>query len=249
MTRAAGFTLLELLIAVAIFALVGAMAYGGLQRVLDQQHGTEEQSQRLADLQTAYRIMQRDLEQIANRKIRNEFGDSIEALVGGSGFNGVEFTRAGHANPAGFLRSDLQRVAYVPDQETLLRRTWRVLDRAQDSVPDEQKLMEGLRRFSMRFLDEANEWQERWPPAQNPGSAPATPGFPKAVEVQVELDDVGTLSWLFQMPDNAVASPQGLPAGGGGQTGNNADTGGAPGGGAATDSGGQLQDGSEEGTP
>jgi len=35
MTRAAGFTLLELLIAVAIFALVGAMAYGGLQRVLD----------------------------------------------------------------------------------------------------------------------------------------------------------------------------------------------------------------------
>jgi general secretion pathway protein J len=249
MTRAAGFTLLELLIAVAIFALVGAMAYGGLQRVLDQQHGTEEQSQRLADLQMAYRIMQRDLEQIADRKIRNEFGDSVEALVGGSGFNGVEFSRAGHANPAGFLRSDLQRVAYVPDQETLLRRTWRVLDRSQDTVPDEQKLIEGMRRFSMRFLDEANEWQDRWPPPQNLGSAPTGPGFPKAVEVQVEVDDVGTLSWLFQMPDNVIPVLQGPPGGTGADAGNNAGTDGEPGGGEAVDGGGQLQDGSSEAIP
>ncbi len=241
MTRCPGFTLLELLIAVAIFALVGAMAYGGLQRVLDQQQGTEEQSQRLADLQKAYRIMQRDLEQLANRNIRNEFGDSVDALVGGSGFNGVEFTRAGHANPAGFLRSDLQRVAYVPDQETLLRRTWRVLDRAQDSVPDEQVLVEGMQRFAIRFLDGANEWQERWPPPQNLASAPVNPGFPKAVEVQLELDDIGTLSWLFQMPDNAVTTPQSpLPGGGGEDTGDNADTNSQGG------DGGQPQDAAEE---
>ena len=224
MKRCLGFTLLELLIALAIFALVGAMAYGGLQRVLDQQQGTEQQSQRLADLQKAYRIMQRDLEQMANRKIRNEFGDSLAALVGGSGFNGVEFSRAGYANPAGFLRSDIQRVAYVPDQETLLRRTWRVLDRAQDSVPDEQILVEGLQRFSIRFLDAANEWQERWPPPQNLGAGAVGPGFPKAVEVLLELDDVGTLSWLFQLPENAVASPQSPPGGAGG-AGNNGNTG------------------------
>ncbi|MCG6865312.1 MAG: type II secretion system minor pseudopilin GspJ [Thiogranum sp.] len=211
MRHARGFTLLELLIALAIFALVGAMAFGGLKGVLDQKEHTMAQSQRLSDLQKAYRIMQRDLEQMVSRKIRNEFGDQVDALVGGSGFNGVEFSRAGYANPAGFLRSDIQRVAYIPDQETLLRRTWRVLDRAQDTRPDEQVLVEGMQRFSMRFLDKDNEWQDQWPP-QSAVTGGATIGFPRAVEVQLELDDVGTLSWLFPLPQNAVATPQ-PPAG------------------------------------
>jgi len=222
MKRCPGFTLLELLIAVAIFALVGAMAFGGLQGVLNQKQHTLEQSQRLSDLQKAYRIMQRDLEQITARGIRNGFGDPVEALVGGSGFSGVEFSRDGHANPVGFLRSDIQRVAYIPDQETLLRRTWRVLDRAQDTLPDEQVLVEGMRRFSVRFLDERGEWQDQWPPQQTQLNATTYPGFPRAIEVQLELDDIGTLAWLFPLPDNFVvtAAP---PPGGGGETGGNAD--------------------------
>ena len=219
MRRCRGFTLLELLIAVAIFALIGAMAYSGLQQVLNQQARTREASQRLSDLQKAYRIMQRDLEQLVERKIRNEFGDTVEALVGGSGFDGVAFSRAGRANPAGFVRSNLQRVAYVPDQETLLRRTWRVLDRAQDTQPDEQVLVEGLRRFSMRFLNDGNEWQDRWPP-QAQGGGIASAGLPRAVEVQLELDDLGTINWLFALPANVVVSAQssGGSGGGNGQT-------------------------------
>ena len=217
MRRFQGFTLLELLIALAIFALVGAMAFGGLKGVLDQKEHTMAQSQRLSDLQKAYRIMQRDLEQMVNRKIRNEFGDQVDALVGGSGFNGVEFSRAGYANPAGFLRSDIQRVAYIPDQETLLRRTWRVLDRAQDTLPDEQVLVEGMQRFAMRFLDKDNEWQEQWPPQQNQISGSSTGEFPRAVEVQLELEDVGTLSWLFPLPENFVATPLSASGSGSGQ--------------------------------
>ena len=165
----AGFTLLELLVALSIFALISAMAYGGLQSVMTQQQQTGARSERLSDLQKAYRIMQRDLEQVVSREIRNEFGDRIGSMVGGSGFDGVEFSRGGHPNPAGFLRSDILRIAYVPDQDTLLRRTWRVLDRAQDTEPDEQNLIESMSRFSMRFLDQGNVWRERWPPAADLG--------------------------------------------------------------------------------
>jgi general secretion pathway protein J len=213
--RSAGFTLLELLVALAIFALISAMAYGGLQSVMTQQQETAARSDRLADLQKAYRIMQRDLEQIVNREVRNEFGDRIGVLVGGSGFDGVEFSRGGHPNPAGFLRSEIQRVAYVPDQDILLRRTWRVLDRAQDTEPDEQRLVESMSLFSMRFLDQANEWQESWPPATGLGEA--APGLPVAVEVQLELDELGILTWLFRLPQDYV--PSVLAAGGGGDDG------------------------------
>jgi general secretion pathway protein J len=235
MKRQRGFTLLELLIAVAIFALVGAMAYSGLQQVLDQNAHTRVQSQRLSDLQKAYAIIQRDLEQLTERKIRNEFGDTIDALVGGSGFNGVEFSRAGHANPAGFLRSDIQRVAYVPDQETLLRRTWRVLDRAQDSLPDEQVLVEGMQRFSVRFLDQANEWQDQWPPQAAQLGAGIVVGMPRAVEVQLELDDVGILNWLFGLPENYVVPLPNRPGGAGGRANR-----GSPDNGAQNDGGGQT---------
>ena len=201
--RNTGFTLLELLVSLTIFALIGVMAYGGLQSVLTQQSSTEEASKRLADLQKAYRIMRRDLEQIVARKIRNEYGDTIDELVGGSGFTGVEFSRAGHPNPAGFLRSDLQRVAYVPDQDILLRQTWRVLDRAQDSTPDEQVLVEGISRFSMRFLNAANEWLESWPPAL--GLSATTEGLPQAVEVELELDNLGIINWIFRLPQEFEA--------------------------------------------
>lgn len=217
MIRQQGFTLLELLVSLSIFALIGAMAYGGLTQVLKQQQATEVQSQQLADLQKSYRIMQRDLEQLINRGIRNEYGDSIDALVGGSGYDGVEFSRAGHANPAGFLRSDLQRIAYVPDQDTLIRRTWRVLDRAQDSLPDEEVLVEGLQQFTIRFLDDDNEWQDNWPPQQTQAAGANVIELPRAAQVEIALDDVGTLSWIFLLPQNFVAGSQ-VPAGG-----NNAD--------------------------
>lgn len=222
MIRQQGFTLLELLVSLSIFALIGAMAYGGLQQVLEQQQATEEQSQQLADLQKAYRIMQRDLEQLINRGIRNQFGDSVDALVGGSGYDGVEFSRAGHANPAGFLRSDLQRIAYVPDQDTLIRRTWRVLDRAQDSLPDEEVLVEGMQQFTIRFLDDSDEWQDNWPPQQTQTTGGSFIQLPRAAQVEIALDDVGTLSWIFVLPQNFVAGSQ-APAGGSGDDNADAD--------------------------
>jgi general secretion pathway protein J len=215
--RIAGFTLLELLVAVSIFAVIGAMAYGGLRNVMDQQQQTGQHSDRLKALQLAYRILQRDLEQILDRPVRNEFGDSVEALVGGSGFNGVEFSRAGYPNPAGFVRSEIQRVAYIPDQDRLLRRSWRVLDRAQDSQPDEQVLAEHVVEFAMRFLDANREWQDNWPPLAAQGSG--TAGLPLAIEVKLELEDIGVLSWLFRVPTTYV--PQLVPGGAAGSGQNN----------------------------
>ncbi len=211
--RQPGFTLLELLVAIVVFALIIVPAYGWMSNLLNQVDYSDQRAERMADLQMSYQILQRDLEQMADRGIRNEFGDTVAALTGGGGFGGVEFTRAGHPNPAGYRRSELLRVAYVPDDDRLLRRTWRVLDRAQDSLPVEQVLVEELESFNMRFLGPSGDWQERWPPLQqNPADSA---GFPRAVEVRMELKDMGELNWLFRLPQNFVVTVTG-PVGAGG---------------------------------
>jgi len=78
-----GFTLLELLVALSIFGLLAAMSYSGLQAVLQQQSYTEQAAERLGALQKLYLIMQRDIEQIVARPVRDEFGDTQQPVVGG----------------------------------------------------------------------------------------------------------------------------------------------------------------------
>jgi len=225
-----GFTLLELLVALAIFAAIGVMAYSGLANVMRQQAQTEAYSDRMQDLQLPHQIPARDFEQFIPRDIRNEFGDTSPALVSGGNYAGVEFTRAGYPNPARFLRSNLQRVAYLVDDGRLLRRSWRVLDRSQDSLPDAQVLVGQVQGFVLRYLDKQNNWQERWPPA-TVGAVPAAPGtpsqWPLAVEVQLSLDDLGVLKWIFRLPEPYQPPPPQPGGQGGGSTDGNSSGGSA----------------------
>jgi len=195
-----GFTLLELLVALAIFGLLAAMSYGGLQAVLEQQSYTEQAADRLGALQKMYLIMQRDIEQIVPRTVRDEFGDTQQPLVGG---DALQLTRGGWRNPAGRQRSTLQRVGYAYDDEQLVRYTWSVLDRAQDSEPLQQPLIEDVENMQLRYLDGNDEWQEQWPDAVadiDADPADTLPALPKSVEVTIEHNTFGTLVSLFQLP-------------------------------------------------
>ena len=198
-----GFTLLELLVALAIFGLLAAMSYGGLQAVLNQQWHTEQAADRLAELQKMYLLMQRDIEQVVPRLVRNEFGDLQQPLVGD---DSLRLTRGGWRNPAGRQRSTLQRVGYAYEEQQLVRYAWSVLDRAQDSEPLKQPLTEDVERMQLRYLDGNDVWKEQWPDTSGfVGTDVAVdrtelPELPKALEVTIEHKTFGTLVWLFQLP-------------------------------------------------
>jgi general secretion pathway protein J len=197
-----GFTLLELLVALAIFGLLAAMSYSGLQAVLEQQSYTEQAADRLGALQKMYLLMQRDFEQIVPRTVRDEFGDAQLPLVGG---DALQFTRGGWRNPAGRQRSTLQRVGYAYDDEQLVRYTWLVLDRAQDSEPLQQPLIDDIESMQLRYLSRDDEWEKQWPNAAfatagNIDIDDILPALPKAIEVTIEHRMFGTLVWLFQLP-------------------------------------------------
>ena len=123
-----GFTLLELLIAISIFAVVSAMAYSGLASVLNTRKVVDERAETLLKVQKVFGILQREVSQIANRPIRDAFGDTQPAVksstLGAATY--LEFTHGGYQNPLLQARSSLRRVAYRLDEESLVRLTWPV---------------------------------------------------------------------------------------------------------------------------
>ena len=196
-----GFTLLELLVALAIFALLSVMAYAGLSSVLNTNRILDSNMQRLTEIQQSVTLLSRDIRQTLNRAIRDTYGDPKLPLIGASpldtlGTPKIELTRHGYANPLGVKRSFLQRVAYQVEEETLYRQSWRVLDQAQDSEADKLAVCNEVKSLEVRYLDQEDAWHEQWPP-NDPDYQGIT--LPKAVEVSLELTDWGKVVRLLPL--------------------------------------------------
>ncbi len=195
-----GFTLVELVVVLAIFAIFSLMAWGGLNSVMTTRAQVEEAQSRITEVQKAYLRLRNDLQQVRFRPTRDGFGDLQPALR--SGENGyLEFTRGGWSNPLRLPRTGLERVAYRYQEGKLVRLSWRVLDLAQDSRPVENPLIEDVEEVRWRFLSENREWRESWPTGNVDRSSAATVIPPLAVELTLRLKDMGTLRYLFRTGD------------------------------------------------
>lgn len=194
-----GFTLIELIVAMAVFAVMATMAYSGLQSVLDARGRTEQHAQKLAALQTAFFWLGKDIEQAVPRSVRNPYGDPIKAfLAEPTSEYSLELTHAGWSNPFASekrQRSLLQRVAYGVHDKKLLRKYWFDLDREHDSATFETVLLEGVSTMEMRYVDHSLQWQAQWPPL---GSKEV---LPLAVEVSLDIEGIGKILRLFRVPE------------------------------------------------
>lgn len=193
-----GFTLLELLVAIMIFAIMSALAYGALKQALDTREYADKQVQRLAEVQKAIAILSRDIEQTVSRPVRDAYSAELPAMQGGGLSSSLlEFTHTGWRNPAGFVRSNLQRVSYQLSENRLLRHSYAQLDRAFDAAPDDVPLLTGVKSVKVRFLASDNQWLQYWPPAGDEDKMRRA--LPKAAEVVIELEDWGTVKRILRV--------------------------------------------------
>jgi len=205
MTRAgaAGFTLMELLVAVAIFAVVGTLALSGYTQLQKQSEYAEQRLERTREVQRAVQTITQDLEQLEPRPIREPLGESqLPALLAQDPTEySLQFTRAGWSNTAGLSRPTLQRVGYRLDQDGLWRDYWPVLDRTLTAEPIRRKLLGGIRTVTFRFMDQGRTWVDRWPAAAGAvGAQPDLRQRPAAIEVTLELEDWGTIRRVVEVP-------------------------------------------------
>ncbi len=195
-----GFTLIELLVAMAIVAIIGVMALTGLTQVIRQQEIAHARAERWQAIQLAMRLVTQDLAQLHPRATREELGDSFQPalLADPSAQFALEFSRAGWANPAGFPRGTVLRVAYNWEEDKLVRFYWPVMDRTTGSVPVRMELLDGVTNVEVRFLDASGEWQLQWPPLDRRGPQSLT-ARPRAVEFAIELEDLGRVWRLVEV--------------------------------------------------
>ena len=157
-----GFTLMEMLVALTVFAVIGLLCAQLMGRTLGNHEIVSERSGRLAEVQRAMLVLQRDIMQMADRPIRDLLGDSREAvLIGSDGL--MEFSRLGWRNPLRQQRAEVQRIAYVVEDGDLYRAWWGVLDRAQDSEPTLQRLLTDIDQVEFFALDTAGQEHTYWP--------------------------------------------------------------------------------------
>ena len=195
-TASNGFTLLELLIALTIFAIIGVAAYSGLDASLELRAQVEQNSHRLGEVQFAVQMLERDLEQAINRPVRDTFGTSRPAIVTSGGFSTLfALSRTGWDNPLDAPRSLLQRVEYRLRERDLLRIYWPVLDGAGDGEGEAwtSTLLGGVEELRVRWLDSTRQWRPNWSGENNENQ------LPLAAEITLRLSDWGEITRLIPL--------------------------------------------------
>ena len=208
MKRAAGFTLIEVLIAMSITALVATLSFSSLTAVLSSVESLREHGERTSEMNRAWRIVSRDLRQFALRPVRDQFGEPESAMFGSAAVDkSLSFTRTGWHNPNLRLRSELQRVRYRLEDNSLWRESYFVLDRSGESQVQRVELISQVEDFEMAFLGAGTEvrgeeldtdtWPDRWGVNASSRNVVAPP---QALELRLTLEDWGEVRWLYDLP-------------------------------------------------
>jgi len=198
-----GFTLLELLIAIAIFSVISLSSVTIFDSVIKGDETSKIRSERQNELQRAFLIIERDITQISQRSIRlNGEAPTEQSLQTASniidGEQALAFVRHGWTNPALLLpRSDMQAVAYRLNEETLQRMHFNFVDAVVGEEPKIRPLITGVTRLEFEYYDGVkgqnqgkDNWQKKW----------TGKGLPRAIAIEIDTDDYGIIRRQFLVP-------------------------------------------------
>ena len=189
MTRARpGFTLVETLIALAIFGLLAVAGVALLNLSLTNREVVRAATEAGADFQRLRQLLRADLGQAVDRPVIGSGGGAGPAFAGGQGEVLLQLTRTGWSNPEGRPRASLQRVVWVAIDDRIERRVYPDLTGA--GAPLTQTLLQDAREVRIAFVASGRTF------AAWPGEAPQP--LPDAVTLELTAPRFGrTTQWFL----------------------------------------------------
>ena len=196
-----GFTLLEVLIAIAIFSLISLSSFTIFDSVLTGDTTAKLRSERQNELQRAFLIIERDITQIARRSIRLNGEAPLARLIQSASDSfateeqAIAFVRHGWTNPGLLLpRSDMQAVAYRLTEETLQRLHFNFVDSVVGEEPKVRALIRDVTELTFEYYD-GKKWQETW----------AADTLPLAIAIEINTKDYGAIRRQFLVAGDGLA--------------------------------------------
>ncbi|WP_338584324.1 type II secretion system protein GspJ [Pseudomonas sp. MAG733B] len=176
MNRQTGFTLLELVIAIAIFALLGLASWTLFEGVMRVQQGSMAHEREFRNLQRAIAVVERDLLQITEQALVLEQAQ-------------LQWQRGNWRNPLDLPRSERQTLTYRLDNGVL----WRDSRAEGSPIVQRQKLLDDVRDLRWRLFDGRTGWRSDSPTGQNTQA-------PLAVEMQLSAGRYQAIRRVILLP-------------------------------------------------
>lgn len=198
----AGFTLVELLVALAIFALISVAGVTLLRSGSDTQIAVKNRLEEYSRINRLSNAMEGDLAQAIARPLRDPSGQPVPAFTeNDAGTAGAlfGFVRAGWSNYDEAPRAGLQRVAYVWEDGDLKRLSWPMLDGT--APADAATLIENVGAAQVQFKDDKGDWRSDW-------TATDAMALPRAVELRLTIKDKPEQRMLFLVGPQIRLKPQ-----------------------------------------
>lgn len=162
-----GFTLIEVVVALSIFAILSIIGYKGVSSLIETKQRVEAEDVKWQQLISFLGRFERDVKQSVNRTIRNH-NDHIEpAWLGQPSYAGtfgaqLVFSRFGDPSQSGFLM-DTRRVGYRLHEGAVELLIWPSLDIAPTAQPEVFVVLPDVAQFQIRYLSESGKWHNTWP--------------------------------------------------------------------------------------
>lgn len=198
MSRNKGFTLVELLVALAIFAIMTGFAYRGLNAMLDSREALQHESRKWRDVTLFVGRLDRDVSAVlVTREVKGPSGTRLAAvssvIESTASQAGLALTRAGSALQENALAAP-QRIGYRLRDGAVERIAYASADAAPREEPGAVAVLKQVSALEFRFLDASGQWRTTW------GLPGASQPAPAAIEVTLQLASGERIVRLFDLP-------------------------------------------------
>lgn len=188
-----GFTLLEVIVAISIFAIISLTSFSLLDTIVKSEEKSAQRVNGINEIQRAFILIERDFLQISRRSARIDGEDPTTDFIitdnnaYESTSQGIGFVRGGWTNPRLLLpRGDMQSVVYQVNDETLERIHVNFVDASLSEEPKIRKLLTGINEISFEFFD-GNKWNKTYEGND----------LPLAIAIELDTKEFGLIKRKF----------------------------------------------------